>query len=867
MNRKLQSGLYTILFICLFLSGIFWLPSEAAAQERYEIRGTVWDADAGETLPGANIWIPEVNRGTTSGPDGKYKLSLEPGEYEIIASFIGFDPDTARVTVQADKTNRQDFYLSATFIVGEQVTVYADRVGRRVKELARLRNENRKNLQNYVVDVHKLGLLYEVQDAKNSDEAGEHYRLDHIDEMVDREWPNLKRPSKPADAKTIAYSERVVEQMFILPKLYGEKYIGRRSSDNFFSESEIFSTGGGSPLDLNDDKIEINILSEVVSVIGPVSENAPSFYEFEDEPAGAGWPENTTKITVIPKSEQRALFEGVIFVDDNTDKVIGMDLKLNSAGDVFTGVYSLSGFRYTQQYETYDGYWLPSRTEIEARLGVLGFKNDFIYRDRWVYSDYKINTQNLSRSDIPLSGSIVMQDAGKKDREFWAKTEGRYFDAIDQRAVEDARTHEEDRFLFNFFMSAFQTYYQVPEFLENFYFTNISDFYRFNRVEGHYLGAGLRTPASKDKFQYKVAAGYATQAADWRYYFEGTQFIPGTPIALEGNVYKKLSIQFADQPYEVGPVNLDEFRYTLTTGLAGYDPRNYFEREGISAGIRIQPRETILFRANYIREEHKFLPVVADNSFFNNRLTEEGFESNLNPRVGRTPSLNDGKSDLEGFTEGKFSGFEFHLQYDNRQYRSNGIFRNYLVRKFGWFTDHLVHWSDSAFGTQTVNGFDYLKYRSAFGIRVPLFDSHFLLSEIYFGGSDRPLPAQRQFSNNGFFIEDYLLRRPFLSLGFNEGIGNRVSVARIDYDMGTAFTRLIPIRAISQSGIRLRVWGAGGLRHFEPGLMPLTPWSAGAKEQIEAGFSFTRILGLFSIDFGIRLKGDTGSSAGISFII
>jgi len=818
-------------------------------------------------MPGANIWVPDIQRGTSTDAEGAYRLRLEPGKYSIIASFVGYEADTLSVIVEENNIQNLDFHLNPILIKGKEVVVYGDRVAQRVRDLARLRNERRKNLDNYTVTVHKLGLVYETSSGHIRENNSLKSDFDDGNLTIPPDKTiNQQKTSDPDGSVAIAYAERVIEQLFVTPKTYGEKFIARRASDNFFSENEIFSTGG-SPLDLNDEKVDLNILSEVVSVVGPISERAPDFYHLEDEPAGTDWPEGTTKIIITPKSSQRPLFEGVVFIDDNSDKVVGMDLKMNSAGNVFTGVYSLSDFHYFQQFENINDFWLPSRTEIEGRIGILGFKNDFIYRDRWIYSDYEINLENMSRTHIPLSGTIVEQEAGKRNNDFWKRTEEKFIDEKDEEELEEARAYEENRFLVNFFMSAFRTYYQAPTFLENSYLTNISDFYRFNRVEGHYLGIGLRTPAAINRFQYKSAVGYATNADDWRYYLEASHFIGNTPLAIEGGVYKKLAIQFADYPHTTGPLNVDEFRYTLTAGLANYDPRNYFERDGVQAGLRLQFHQGFFFRVNYMREEQSFLPVVASNSFFNNSLTDDDFEPNLNPQVGKTPGKIVADDELEGFIPGKFSGFEFHFQYDTRQYRTNGIFRNYLVRRFGWFTDHLVHWSDPSFGTNTNKGFNFFKYRSSIGMRVPLFASHFLLSEVFIGGSDNPLPAQMQFSNNGFYIEDYIRRRPFLSLGFNEAIGNRVSAARIDYDLGTGFVRLFPFSTISQSGIRLRVWGSAGFRHAESSLVPVMPWTDGLQDHIEAGFAFTRILGLFSIDFGVRLKGNTGSQMGVTIII
>ncbi len=65
------------------------------------IIGSVTDTD-GETVPGANILIVDLNRGVATDSDGNYRLENVPsGTYTITASFIGYTPSTQVVTVQS----------------------------------------------------------------------------------------------------------------------------------------------------------------------------------------------------------------------------------------------------------------------------------------------------------------------------------------------------------------------------------------------------------------------------------------------------------------------------------------------------------------------------------------------------------------------------------------------------------------------------------------------------------------------------------------------------------------------------------------------------------------------------------------------
>ena len=56
------------------------------------IRGRIKDAETGETLPGVNIYLPEIKKGVITDIDGNYQLKLpRKGTYKIQVSFVGYD--------------------------------------------------------------------------------------------------------------------------------------------------------------------------------------------------------------------------------------------------------------------------------------------------------------------------------------------------------------------------------------------------------------------------------------------------------------------------------------------------------------------------------------------------------------------------------------------------------------------------------------------------------------------------------------------------------------------------------------------------------------------------------------------------------
>jgi len=72
------------------------------------VHGVIND-DKGEVLSFASIYIKGTSKGTTSNIDGFYSLNLQPGTYELIFQYIGYDSKTEKVTV-----GEEDIELNVT---------------------------------------------------------------------------------------------------------------------------------------------------------------------------------------------------------------------------------------------------------------------------------------------------------------------------------------------------------------------------------------------------------------------------------------------------------------------------------------------------------------------------------------------------------------------------------------------------------------------------------------------------------------------------------------------------------------------------------------------------------------------------------
>ncbi|NGP89565.1 SusC/RagA family TonB-linked outer membrane protein [Fodinibius halophilus] len=89
--------LLLMVIVCLVSTGF-------AFGQTGTLTGTVTDASTGESLPGVNIYILDIERGTATGPEGQFTIEdIEYGTYTVRATYVGYQTYKQQVTIdQAD---------------------------------------------------------------------------------------------------------------------------------------------------------------------------------------------------------------------------------------------------------------------------------------------------------------------------------------------------------------------------------------------------------------------------------------------------------------------------------------------------------------------------------------------------------------------------------------------------------------------------------------------------------------------------------------------------------------------------------------------------------------------------------------------
>lgn len=112
---------------------LFLLLSLGAAQaQRALIGGKVMDSASNDPIIGANVYLQGTAFGTVTDLEGRYEISVAPGSYTIIVSYVGYASFSATVNAEAGQVLKLDVPLEQTNLLGQEVIVSASRQAEKI---------------------------------------------------------------------------------------------------------------------------------------------------------------------------------------------------------------------------------------------------------------------------------------------------------------------------------------------------------------------------------------------------------------------------------------------------------------------------------------------------------------------------------------------------------------------------------------------------------------------------------------------------------------------------------------------------------------------------------------------------------------
>lgn len=429
------------------------------------LRGFVSDEND-NPLTGVNIILLNTNIGTTTNSDGRFLIKLHSGINRIVFSYLGFMRDTLTLTLKAGDTVSENIKLKPSFILMPEITVNAAELSeseKLIKKVIDNKSSYLNKLKNYSYDAYtKTVLLVTIRDS---------VRYGGITQILSRGY--FEKPDK-----------------------FQEVILSKIQTKNITEAHNIFSIG----------KIP-NILEEYLTfddekIISPLSNNALRYYTFNiiDTVFLSGEP--VYNIGFNPKNRSLPLFSGRLSILGN--KLVPVRVELTGKEMIVSKVRK--DIEVKQQFQEYENeFWLPVEVTYNSvvDLGAPGFP-PITLNQLSLISDYKINDTTKPH----LFDEYVLKQkrvSGAESESLWVVKQMQPLTAREQKEfaridslVENAGTII--RLAINTLRSL-----TTPG---SSSITGINDFYRFNRVEGSYVGFGLIFRETLSPFVLTSSAGY-----------------------------------------------------------------------------------------------------------------------------------------------------------------------------------------------------------------------------------------------------------------------------------------------------------------------------------------------------------------------
>ena len=743
--------IFPVIFLFVFTS--ISLP------QQFALKGKVIDKLTSTPLSFANIRIIGTTSGTAANHEGNFELRLKPGNYRLIASFIGYKSDTISVELNSNKTVK--FLLEQIPINLKEITVLPGEnpALEIIRRAIVAKHERNDRLNSYEFRAYTKGLVKTTQDFSS--------RNNSISLSIGTQDTGKLKISGIIENESKGYFKK--------PDKYKDEILARKQSANTPSSINVL-TGG---------RIIQNFYTDDIQFMGrplpsPISDDALDYYDYLIEDTLALDRHNIFQIHVEPMKKSNPGFVGKIYIADSIFSLIKLDVNLNSAanpGRIFDRINII------QQFSSYDkNLYMPIDYRVFAEGNVLGLIK-FGFELNTIFYDYKINTP-ISDDLFGMAIVKVLPDADKRDTTYWKSTQTIPTTDEERKAYKriDSLETVPRTFWDNF--SFLSTTLNVTD---NLSITGPLSLYSFNRIEGHTLNFGADLSQALDKrFNSSLNFSYGFADKKFKTDFTSRYFLGEYRTDLiYFRAYDKLIDLFSES------IHYNKLTSTLTNLLGKYDFRDYYYTKGFSFAVQSEVFSVLQLSAGFF-----------------NRTDKNGYNNSDFSILNTSKTLSANKLIYETKINALTTGF----QLDFRKFIEDGYFRRRTGQgKFSAIFTGTATFSNSSFNSNlnfelyklTLNGF------------IPTFKSasmNFILSGIYSNG---PVPFQMMYSLPGN-IESVSQSFTMRTLSTGEVFGDRVLVLSIEHNFNDEIFRMLNISFLSDLQLNLNL-------HFNAAILEISP--------------------------------------------
>jgi hypothetical protein len=559
-----------LLFCCAFLY----------AQPRITIGGMVVDQDSKKPIVYANVKVENTMRGTVSNIDGMFEITLDSSLYSIKFSCIGYE--SKMITFhKTDKSVMIEMAMKP--ILFNTVVIYPFPYTWEERFVLRAIDEKKRfkeKLQYYTASAYSKTSFYSIRSNK-----------------------------------LFAMVEAVSNVAYQTPDLYKEKVLSLQMPPHM-RNIPYQAIAINQDVDLYNDKIKVKSFS----LISPLNDKALEYYDYKLNNQFLSGQDTILQIDLLPKSSHRPLFEGKLFFNKKTYQLV--EARLNGNGSVKDAVAdSLSLFI---KYKTDTLFVLPLYTNSKLRMNFMGYNYRYIQENSYVNHTVN-NPKDKPYIDvnqmISFEPNLTYQIGLNRESTFrmpLSEMEVEYQEVVD-RVFRHAPLYR--RVILFLFCDMMPLAFNQPASIGKIKINQLSNWYRFNKAEGHYIGLE-RQFVNDPMWGLYALGGYSFTQKDVYYNmksrYKGLEFEIGNGITNLGG----FDINRSSTTISALFSHLDDDHYYESTRYRMSQTIDFFQKLHTRMGIYFEEQKPVRRTTGFsvLKKDRIYNPNLFINPYNNHRV-------------------------------------------------------------------------------------------------------------------------------------------------------------------------------------------------------------------------------------------------------
>ena len=581
-------------------------------------------------MPYASVTIEKTYIGTSTNENGEYELNIKKsGNYTLVFKILGYKTKTITQEINSFPVVINATLPDEQYSIEEVVVKSGENPANGIiRSAIANRKKNTEKTDKFEADFYSRG-IFRVKDIPKKFMGIE---IGDLDGNVDS-----------TGAGIIYQSETVSKIKFEKPNNLKEEIIASKvaGNDNGFS----FNTALNTNYDLYQNTVGFNI-----PMISPIASNAFTYYKYKIEDSFTDSYNNYVyKIKVTPKRDKEPVFEGYIYLVDDTFAIYAIDLDIKGYR---SQQEFLESFKVVQNFSFIPDtkMWVKSLQSFDFKAGVFMMK--FNGKFTHVFSNYNF----VSNFDKKTFGSEVVtfaEKSNKKEISYWLEnrlvplTEEETTNYVKKDSVYKVRNSQVymdsvDAVSNKFKAIKLITGYSFKNSFKNKRFNyqglfNLSSF-NFNTVQGYHIGSGFSYSSYNEEKQKRTIIN-----SDFQYGFSDKRIRPTASFYHKFNNTNDAYFRMSGGN-KVNQFNSSEPISGIENSVSSLFFKNNFmklyEKEFIEIGTGREVVNGLFLNANIAYENRK--PVFNTTDFAIIK-TDDVYSSNhpLNPNFDLLPAFDE----------------------------------------------------------------------------------------------------------------------------------------------------------------------------------------------------------------------------------